>query len=295
MFGRSKSTGGVVADAAEIAAEYGGDLVQDEKARQRTLAAVTAAIAAKRRTDRQRGKTGLAYRLATDPVLRMELIKMYDQLQQARQRVEKRRSHKLRNLLLVGAGFGAVTAVLKVPQIREAAEKLVGRSRDLGGAALGGTSMKTISEEIEVDVPVTTAYNQWTQFEQFPQFMDGVDEVRQLDDTLLHWAATVAGRHAEWDAKILEQEPDRHITWESQDGKYTRGSVSFREVAPGRTNVRLTMTYTAEGPVEQLGSAAGLDQRRIRGDLDKFKQLIENQGFESSAWRGEVHSGQETS
>lgn len=294
MFGRSKSTGGVVADAAEIAAEYGGDLVQDEKARHRTLAAVTAAIAAKRRTDRQRGKTGLAYRLATDPVLRLELIEMYHQLQKARQRVEKRRSHKLRNLFLVAAGFGAVTAVLKVQKVREAAEKIVGHSRDLGGAALGGTSVKTISEEIDVDVPVTTAYNQWTQFEQFPQFMDGVDEVRQLDDTLLHWAATVAGRHAEWDAKILEQEPDRHITWESQDGKYTRGSVAFREIAPGRTNVRLTMTYTAEGPVEQLGSAAGLDQRRIRGDLDNFKQLIENQGFETSAWRGAVHSGQET-
>jgi uncharacterized membrane protein len=293
MFGRSKSNG--VADAAETTAEYGRQLVQDEKARRRTLAAVAAAIAAKRRTERQRGKTGLAYRLATDPVLRMQLVEMYTQLEKARRRVEKRRSHKLRNLLLVTVGFGAVTAVLKVPKVRDAAEKLVGRGRDVGGAALGGTSVKTISEEMDVEVPVTTAYNQWTQFEQFPQFMDGVDEVRQLDDTLLHWAATVAGRHAEWDAKILEQEPDRHITWESQDGKYTRGSVSFREAGPGRTNVRLTMTYTAEGPVEQLGSAAGLDQRRIRGDLEKFKQLIENQGFESGGWRGEIHSGQETS
>ena len=293
MFGHSKS--GVVADAAETAAEYGGHLVQDKKARQRALAAVAAGIAAKRRTERQRGKTGLLYRLATDPVLRMQLVEMYMQLQKAQRRVEKRRSHKLRNLLLVAAGFGAVTAALKVPKVRDAAEKLVGRSRDIGGGALGGTSVKTISEEIEVDVPMTTAYNQWTQFEQFPQFMDGVDEVRQLDDTLLHWAATVAGRKAEWDAKILEQEPDRHITWESQDGKYTRGSVSFREAGPSSTNVRLTMTYTAEGPVEQLGSAAGLDQRRIRGDLEKFKQLIENQGFASGAWRGEVHSGQEAS
>ncbi len=293
MFGRSKSNGGVV-DAAETAAEYGGHLVQDEKARQRALAAVAAAIAATRRTKRQRGKTGLAYRLATDPVLRMQVIEMYMQLEKARRRVEKRRSHRLRNLLVVGAGFAAVTAALKVPKIRDAAEKLVGRSRDVGGAAFAGASVKTISEEIDVDVPVTTAYNQWTQFEQFPAFMDGVDEVRQLDDTLLHWAATIAGRRAEWDAKILEQKPDRHITWESQDGKYTRGSVSFREAGPGSTKVRLTMTYSAEGPVEQLGSAAGLDGRRIRGDLEKFKQLIENQGFESGAWRGEIYSGQGT-
>jgi len=292
MFGRKPN--GVVADAAETAAEYSGHLVQDEKARKRALAAVAAAVAAKRRTERQRGKTGLAYRLATDPVLRMQLVEMYMQLQKARRRVEKKRSHKLRNLMLVGAGFGAVTAALKVPKVRDAAEKLVSRTREMGGSAVGATSVKTISEEIDVDVPVTTAYNQWTQFEQFPQFMEGVDEVRQLDDTLLHWAATVAGRRAEWDAKILEQERDRHITWESTDGKYTRGSVSFREVAPGRTNVRLTMSYIAEGPVEQLGSAAGLDQRRIRGDLQKFKQLIESQGFETGAWRGEIQSGQRT-
>ena len=293
MFGRKSN--GVVADAAETAVEYGGQLVQDEKARQRTLAAVAAAVAAKRRTQRQRGKLGFANRVATDPVLRMQLLEMFRQLQKAQRRVEKKRSHKLRNLLVVGAGVGAVTAALKVPKIREAAEKLVGHARDTGGAALGGSSVKTISEEIEVDVPVTTAYNQWTQFEQFPQFMDGVDEVRQLDDTLLHWAATVAGRHAEWDAKILEQEQDRHITWESQDGKYTRGSVSFRDAGQGRARIRLSMSYTAEGPLEELGSAAGLDQRRIRGDLEKFKQLIENQGFESGAWRGEVHAGQKTS
>ena len=293
MFRRNKSNG-AVADAAETAVEYGGHLIQDRKARQRTLAAVAAAVAAKRRTERQRGRTGLARRLATDPVLRMQLVEMFMQLQKAQRRVEKRRSHKLRNLLLVGAGFGAVTAALKVPKVRDAAERLMGRSRDVGGA-LGGSSVKTISEEIEVEVPVTTAYNQWTQFEQFPQFMDGVDEVRQLDDTLLHWAATVAGRHAEWDAKILEQERDRRISWESRDGKYTRGTVSFEEAAPGRTRIRLTMRYTAEGRLEELGSAAGLDQRRIRGDLERFKQLIESRGFESGAWRGEIHGGARTS
>src|SRR5215211_6260467 len=146
MFGRKPN--GVVADAAETAAEYSGHLVQDEKARQRTLAAVAAAIAAKRRTQRQRGRTGLAYRLATDPVLRMQLVELYMQLQKARQRVEKRRSHKLRNLVLVGVGFGAVTAALKVPKVRDAAEKLVGRT-PIGGSAFSGTSVKTISEEIE--------------------------------------------------------------------------------------------------------------------------------------------------
>src|SRR5436305_15108584 len=119
MFGPSKSNR-VVADAAETAAEYGGHLVQDEEARKRTLAAVAAAIAAKRRTERQRGKTGFVYRLATDPVLRMQLAEIYMQLQKARRRVEKRRSHKLRNLLFIGAGFGAATAAFKVPKVRDA-------------------------------------------------------------------------------------------------------------------------------------------------------------------------------
>jgi uncharacterized membrane protein len=118
--------------------------------------------------------------------------------------------------------------------------------------------------------------------------------VRQLDDTLLHWAATVAGRHAEWDAKIIEQEPDRRITWQSVDGKETRGTVTFESAAPGRTLVRLAMSYRPEGVAETAGSAAGLDASRIRNDLGRFKQLIESQGHEEGAWRGEVHGSERT-
>ena len=154
--------------------------------------------------------------------------------------------------------------------------------------------MSQIEQSIEVDVPVSTAYNQWTQFEQFPQFMAGIDEVRQLDDTHLHWSATIAGFHAEWDAKIIEQKPDQLIGWESTDGKHTRGTVAFSEAGAGRTKIRLAMMYMPEGAAEQLGSAAGVDSRRIRGDLEKFKQLIESQGFESGAWRGQVDGGVKT-
>jgi uncharacterized membrane protein len=121
--------------------------------------------------------------------------------------------------------------------------------------------------------------------------MDGVDHVQQLDDTRLHWVATVAGRTAEWDAKILEQHPDRQISWISEDGKKTRGNVTFEPVGDDRTLVRLSMSYMAEGPVEQLGSAAGLDSRRIRGDLERFKELVETRGSESGAWRGEISAG----
>jgi uncharacterized membrane protein len=149
----------------------------------------------------------------------------------------------------------------------------------------------TIEEAIEVDVPVATAYNQWTQFEEFPRFMDGVDEVRQLNDTLLHWAATVAGKHAEWDARIIEQEPDTRITWESSDGKQTRGTVSFEPAGPGRSRIQLRLNYEPEGVTEKVGSAIGLDRRRIRGDLQRFRELIESRQNETGAWRGEVHAG----
>ena len=153
--------------------------------------------------------------------------------------------------------------------------------------------MATIERSIDVEVPVRTAYNQWTQFEEFPRFMDGVQEVRQLDDTRLHWVANINGKRAEWDAKILEQHADKQVSWISEDGKKTRGTVSFEPVGEGKTVVRLSMSYQAD-PLEAIGSAAGLDARRVRGDLKRFKELVESRGSETGAWRGEVSSGQKT-
>ena len=152
--------------------------------------------------------------------------------------------------------------------------------------------MATIEESVEVEVPVRTAYNQWTQFEEFPRFMEGVDDVQQRDDTRLHWVATIGGRTAEWDAKILEQHPDKQISWISEDGKKTRGTVSFESLGDSKTLIRLSMSYQATGPIEQLGSAAGLDVKRVKGDLNRFKELIESRGTESGEWRGEVEAGQ---
>ena len=293
MFGRNR-TSGVVAEAVDTATTYGGQLIEDEKMRQRALAGITAALAARQRAKEQTGLTGLARRLATDPVLRSQLNEMVAQLRRAQRRAERKQSHKLRNAFLVLAGFGAVTAAASVPAVRETAQRLLRRARRAVGDVAGGSAPTAVVDEIEVDVPVTTAYNQWTQFEEFPQFMEGVDEVRQLDDTLLHWAATVAGKHAEWDARIVEQEPDRRISWESTDGRRTRGTVTFEEVAPERTRIHLTMSYVAEGPLERAGSAAGLDERRIHGDLERFKELVEGRGEESGAWRGEIHEGSRT-
>lgn len=244
---------------------------------------------------RQTGLTGPVRRLATDPVLRAQLIELAAQLQAAQKRAKKVRGHRVRNTVLFLSGVGMIVAA--VPSAREKAISMVRGHRDnwAPGDWSGPPKQTAVEEEIEVAVPVSTAYNQWTQFEEFPRFMDGVDEVRQLDDTLLHWAATVAGKQAEWDAKIIEQEPDRRIAWESTDGKHTRGTVSFEEAGSGRSRIRLQMTYTTEGAAEKVGSAIGLDKRRIRGDLQRFRDLIESRQDESGAWRGEIKGGIETS
>jgi uncharacterized membrane protein len=152
-----------------------------------------------------------------------------------------------------------------------------------------------IEKDIEVNAPVRSVYNQWTQFEEFPQFMDGVREVRQLDDTHLHWCAQVGGKDVEWDSEILEQVPDQRVAWRSTTGKLNAGTVEFEPIDSGHTRVCLTMEYDPEGPVENVGSALGVTARRVTKDLKKFKEFIEQRGQATGAWRGEVHGGRKTS
>jgi len=148
--------------------------------------------------------------------------------------------------------------------------------------------MATIEKSIDVHVPVRTAYNQWTQFEEFPRFMEGVKEVRQVDDTHLHWVADVAGRTEEWDAVITEQKPDDRIAWTSREGTMNAGVVTFHRISDDTTRVMLQMEYKPEGFVETVGDAMGFVSRRVEGDLDRFKTFIEERGRETGAWRGEV-------
>jgi uncharacterized membrane protein len=148
--------------------------------------------------------------------------------------------------------------------------------------------MPTVEQSIEVDVPVSTAYNQWTQFEEFPTFMNGVEEVRQLDDTHLHWVAEIGGRREEWDAEITEQHPDERIAWKATSGKNNAGVVTFHRLDDRRSKIMLQLDWESEGMIEKLGSAIGQDDRQVKGDLERFKELIESRGAETGAWRGEV-------
>jgi uncharacterized membrane protein len=282
MFGRSKTA--ELKESVASTADQAAALAHDKEFRKQVVEAFAHATAARDRAASRVGVRAAATRLATDEALRQELGQMIENVRAAWARVEKKRSHRLRNTLLVLLGAGAAAAAA-MPQIRRRLTQSMPSS--IPGIRRG----RAIEETIEVDVPVSTAYNQWTQFEEFSLFMQGVDHVEQRGDTRLHWVASVAGRTAEWDAKILEQHPDRQISWISEDGKKTRGTVTFEPLGEQRTLIRLSMSYKLEGPAEQLGSAAGLDTARIRGDLERFKQLIEARGTESGAWRGEVSAG----
>ena len=152
--------------------------------------------------------------------------------------------------------------------------------------------MATLEKSIEVNVPVNTAYNQWTQFEDFPKFMEGVKEVRQLDDTHVHWHAEIAGKDKEWDAEITEQIPDQRIAWRSMSGTPNSGAVTFEKISDDKTRITLRMDYEPEDVVEKAGDAAGVLSRRIEGDLQRFKEFIESRGQETGAWRGKVEQGQ---
>lgn len=149
--------------------------------------------------------------------------------------------------------------------------------------------METIEKTIEVDAPVSTVYNQWTQFEDFPKFMEGVDEVRQLDDRRMHWKADIGGKSKEWDAEIFEQIPDQRIAWRSMGGAMNSGMVNFEQLGANRTRIALRLNYEPEGFVENAGDFLGVVGRRVQGDLERFKQFIQLRGRESGGWRGEIH------
>ena len=148
--------------------------------------------------------------------------------------------------------------------------------------------MSRIDHTIEVDVPVRTAYNQWTQFEEFPRFMEGVDRVVQLDDRMLEWTATIAGQTRQWQARIVDQVPDERIAWVSTSGARNDGIVAFRPLAADRTRIDLAIEYEPEGTVENLGDALGVVEGRVRGDLERFRDFVEQQGVETGAWRGAI-------
>ena len=148
--------------------------------------------------------------------------------------------------------------------------------------------MATVEKSVTVNVPVRTAYNQWTQFEEFPQFMEGVKSIRQLDDKNLLWRAQIGPKEEEWKAEIMEQIPDQRIAWRSTSGAKNGGVVTFHRLDETTTRIMLQIEYDPEGVVENVGDALGFVSRRVEGDLKRFKDFIETRQQPTGAWRGEI-------
>ena len=148
--------------------------------------------------------------------------------------------------------------------------------------------MPTVEQSIDVNVPVSTAYNQWTQFESFPQFMGGVDEVRQLADDMTHWRTSVGGVEREFDAAITEQIPEERVAWHSVDGKTHGGVVTFHRLSDDTTRIMVQIDWDAESLTEKAGALVGADDMQVKKDLGRFKEFIESRGTETGAWRGEI-------
>jgi len=163
------------------------------------------------------------------------------------------------------------------------AQQKTAAGQDISGAS-------TIEQSIDVNVPVRTAYNQWTQFETFPRFMEGIVQVTQLDDTHLHWKAAIGGKTKEWDAVITEQLPDERIAWTNTTGARNAGVVTFHRLADKQTRIMLQLEYEPEGVVENAADWLGVVSARVRGDLRRFKEFIEAQGHETGAWRETVET-----
>ena len=152
--------------------------------------------------------------------------------------------------------------------------------------------MAEVKESIDVTVPVSTAYNQWTQFEEFPQFMENVESVTQLGDAHLRWIAEIGGKREEWKAEITHQDPDKVIAWRSIEGRENAGRVEFEPLGPDRTRIEVTMTWEPQGLAEAAADKIGISDRAVKVDLERFKELVESRGVETGAWRGEVLEGQ---
>ena len=148
--------------------------------------------------------------------------------------------------------------------------------------------MSTVVESVDVAVPVHTAYNQWTQFEEFPRFMDGVSEIRQVNDELTHWVVEIAGQRREFDAKITEQHPDERVAWTSLDGPTHAGVVTFHRLDDTHTRVTAQMDIDPDGFAETVADKAGVIDRKVKGDMKRFKEFIESRGLETGAWRGDI-------
>lgn len=284
----------------EMTRPYGRALLNDPKARAHALEALTEAQLLQRQFKHETPRDAFV-RLLDDKDIHAQLQSLSRELKGLKHRANRRQR---RRWLLIVIGGAAILALnpWTGPRLRARSSSLLGRpdaSEDDYGftdSSAGGSddlrrkdeAVATIEQSIDVNVPLSTAYNQWTQFEEFPRFMDGVDSVRQIDGTHLRWKVAIGGREHEYDAEITEQHPDERIAWRATDGTPNGGVVTFHHIDAETTRIMVQMDYQPDGVVEKVGGIVGVDERRVGADLERFKEMIEARGTETGAWRESV-------
>jgi uncharacterized membrane protein len=151
--------------------------------------------------------------------------------------------------------------------------------------------MTSVTESVDVEVPISVVYNQWTQFESFPEFMGGVEQVTQTDDRHTHWVTNIGGADREFDTEVTEQHPEERVAWKSTDGTTHAGVITFHRLGETKTRVTAQIDWQPEGLVEKAGATLGFDDRQVKSDLKRFKEFIEARGGETGGWRGDVPAG----
>jgi uncharacterized membrane protein len=253
------------------------EILRDNEIRERAGRVVSSASALQHSV-RKRGIRGTAERKGATDHLSVIAHEIGEIARRTNKKAAKRRS-RWWPIAIIG-GLGAAAAV--------AWRRFGGHGHGHAASNGGFTGASEVQQSIDLGVPVREAYNQWTQFEEFPRFMNGIDRVQQLDDTHLLWNATVAGQPREWRAEITEQMPDERIAWRALDGSGPDGVVTFHHIDDANSRVMVQMRYAPERLRERAGSLVGLDSMQVKGDLGRFKDLIEGRGVASGAWRGEV-------
>jgi hypothetical protein len=149
-----------------------------------------------------------------------------------------------------------------------------------------------VQQAVDIAVPLSVAYNQWTQFEEWPEFMHRLDQATQEDDCTVSFRAKVWGMSKEFVGEIVEQRPDERIQWSVKEGVAHTGVVTFHELAPRLTRVQVSLDVEPGSLLEKAARGMRHVKRAVRADLARFKAYIEMQEVETGAWRGVIHDGE---
>ncbi len=167
-----------------------------------------------------------------------------------------------------------------------------GDSKGKGTPGVGKGRRMPVQQAVDIAVPISVAYNQWTQFEEWPQFMHRLDQATQEDDCTVSFKTKVWGMSKEFVGQIVEQRPDERIQWSVKEGVTHTGVVSFHELAPRLTRVQVSLDVEPGSLIEKAARGMRHVKRAVRADLSRFKAYIEMQETETGAWRGVIHDGE---